>query len=509
MKRAVCLLDASAAGARLVLPDSPSGADVLWRAEPPGEAENGIADARRRIDDAAAWCGEQRLPGRRLDVVCLAVDQALCGWLSAPSAEPQVVAAAVRRREQDWGAGAVGAAIQPLVEPAARERRSLRESIRAARRGGRPAAAKAMRFTVLRIEDGAARLWIDAMDRRSVRIGAVMTLWHAICRAWGDGAAGASDAPVTCAALVEQSGRVTWAWALGRRMLTGGVVEAPPAHARREDDPDKAEAKERDLSGECGRLTLDWLTWSANLGRRPDRLAIIGHHAEALAKKLGGVWPSTPCRVVDEDDPVGATLERVASGEDGAIDEDDPRSCLIDLSARPGRTHRRLYLWSAAAVLLLAGAAVGLGHQYQQWAGMADELAEQTQAQRSEGIAEVEPALAGDPFPLRALQSVLSRLQRENPNVAEPPAPRQILDELLRVSEQLQALSGSPGVELDRIQITNDQASVSVRVNDFGTGESLRGNLANSKGSIRWTGVIDGQPPNLTVRLTGVWEQQR
>ena len=122
MALSVCYLAADASVARAVT----GAAAATWVASdspaPAGPAAPGGGVAAgtdvRRISDAAAWAASQAPPSQRFDVVCIGVGRSLCTWISAPSTERQVILAAVRQRDQDWGGAGMAASVQSLAAEA-------------------------------------------------------------------------------------------------------------------------------------------------------------------------------------------------------------------------------------------------------------------------------------------------------------------------------------------------------------------------------------------------------
>lgn len=496
----VCHLESDAAGVRIAR----SGGVVAWRADPPAEGESALEAARRRLADSAQWVAQQRPAGGRIDVVVLSVDDASCAWITAPSVQPQVVAAAVRQRDEDWGGARAIASVQPLAEHSTEKKPTVHLLPAWLKRPAKPASrpgaqSPGRRFAVLRMRDGAERLWIDAIDQAGVRVGAVISLWHALARSWADGPG------LVATVALEPEGKLLWAWSDAGQLLAGGVVarSAPDLAPGAVADSDSADP----LALAAGRLTLDWLTWSAQLGRKPERVVVVGEGADAFAERLRTVWPAAPVTAIAEPDPIGATLTRLGAARP---QPSEPREALLDLSARPGRAHRTLYRWSAAAIGLLAVAVAAFGWRLSAWASDVRDAALTRRTELQTALAEVSPAAAQSELPSMVLQSQLAELEKANPRVVEPPPPRPVLDELVRVAQQIKAAEGS-GVEVDRVKIgvsgvVNSGPEVSMRAKDIATAERIRAQITSTSGQINWTGRFDGVPPNVNLRLLGEWK---
>jgi len=479
-----------------------------------------VVALRRRAADAAAWIID-RLGGRpRLDLVCVGVNQAVCTWVTAPSPEPTVIAAAVNQKGQDWSNAGIGAsAVQALISP---QRPGGRGLDRLPIVGSRSAASRASpHMTVLNLRDGPLRLWLDEMDRRGGRIQLVTTLWHAAAIAWsapdphraetngqqspspnGEQTQSNAEAEPTGVVLAEPGGGLVWIWGRDGELLAGGVVDAPAASETGPRPQDEAE-----IDARCGRLALDWLGWTAHLESAPSRVAVVGVQADRLAERLDRLWPQCRLTVVEEADPLGATLRRVGAHTSPPGIDADPRRSLVDLTRRPSGAHRRLGVWASVAVMILAAAVTGMGWRAQrlrsEYLTQQQRLAEQVR----DRVAEVAPGLANHPSPVLALQSHKQTVLEQNPPIQQPPAPRPILDELTRLASALsETLSEQEDAYATRIEIDEITANAQVQVPDYATGELLLERLRQSVGLISWQGTFVGTPP-ARQRLTGTWEQ--
>jgi len=516
MTRAMAYLEPDLSLVRIL---SGSG-DSTWRPDPAElEAEGGEGQLHHltgpepaTIAEAAAWSAGAAQPQNRLDHVCVGVDQALCVWLAAPSADPGVVTAALRHRGEEWGDfGATFSTVQPLAseEPKAEEEdssageRSMLTRVRErfARQRGQN---ETKRMGVLCLQDGAVRNWLDELDRRGVRVGVISTLWHAAARAWAG-----EETGVTAVALIERGGRITWAWGQDGDLLAGGIAALPPEQElERGSGPNGDSTVALMDEAEAGRLVLDWLTWSAQLGASPDRIVVVGHGAERIASALGERWADAQVEVVDEGDPVGATLERLREAPLGEGRAEDPRRALVVLSRRPGRAHRRLYVWAAAAIGLLGVALAGVSFKMQQRADDFREQASELEASLRGAILEVDPNAANAPNPVRELRTTLATEMDRKPKIEEPPPPEPILEELERLAAAIAKME-SLGGTIQTINLTDSLqgGNIILRFSGF-EAEQIQRDVEALDGAIRWQGQISGQPPNVRLVLTGIWRQQ-
>jgi len=508
-----------------------------------GEREEDWRRVQRAVGAAADWMVERLGGTDRIDELTMGVAESLCQRMSAPGVSPSVVSAALRQREADWADAQIPALIQPL----ARERDEASttrpktftgravEAIRgrgksggSGRRAGHAQAPSEKRFSVLELHDAVARLLLDELDRRGVRVGLVSTLWHAAARAWQDGAdhAAGESADLRAVVLLESEGPLVWAWHDDGDLIAAGSLairarRQPPRRA-----PERLIEAERAAEGAsegrpappgnafepgAGRLTLDWLTWSAQLGRRAERIIVVGAGAEAFAEALRSRWSGAEVDAREEADAIGATMARLATTRRaGRPETDDPLRSVVELSNRPSRAHRRLGILTAAAILLIAGGLAGLGAQVQATTAAMDRARRSALVEKAVLIRD----LPGAPqtarqsgFEVRALQTMLNELRAQAPEVVDPPNPRPILDELVRFASAIEPLQEAEAAQLDRLEISEDPPTAIIQASEFSLPETIRSNLTTSRGRVDWNGRIDGSPPNLILRLNGVWKE--
>ncbi len=344
--------------------------EQVWTAPPTvtGEAAStGVVLAAEWIAGEVARANGAAGPVR----LCLDLDGGRCAWLSAPSADHEIVKAAARAASMDAGGDGAGAAGLGAAWSSEHGEVGVDLTVEALDENGgegpttKTSAADAdrkRRLAVLALPDAPARVLLDELDRLGLDIAMVESLWHAVARAWDPGASiaraprgsspdviEAAD-PVTACVVVDPAGRLIWAWSRAGRLLAAGVQRlrtlevaraAPVAPivdeggaTRRLLDPEQtAPARVIEITrADAGRVVSEWLAWSAQLGLVPSRVVCVGP-TDAIASGLaegagdgavdgGGMaavgqalavrWPGAAATVVLDDDPIAATLRRAA-----------------------------------------------------------------------------------------------------------------------------------------------------------------------------------------------------
>lgn len=401
------------------LPIDPESADSVVSA----------SAVRSAINASAEWLASQSEARRSPVVFCVDVSRSVCTMVRAQSQQTQVVNAAFREAWQDWGEGAGGASVEPLVrtEPGASRGRPTKakkdDTIPPPTRGA---------FPVLAVPDAEVRLLLDATDRRGVRAQGVVSLWHALAaRAAGD--AGNE------AVIVIDGDRLIWAWSDAGDLVTGGSIEL---HGR---TPDAASVQAiRD------RLSMDWLTWSAQTGADTASVVLIAPEAwsEQLAPALERAWDPARVRAIASEQPLVEALRRPTIPGDTS----NPRRSLRRASARPNRATRRSLLWIGAAMVAFAGVLGVTGYRLSE-AGT--EVASQRDAFRDRTRTEVEslgdPTLLSRPNLVGALRSEFARLQMESRDL-ELPEPRPVYEQVARTLEIIESYADR-GVRLQTMTI--------------------------------------------------------
>ncbi|MBX3352185.1 MAG: hypothetical protein KF684_04570 [Phycisphaeraceae bacterium] len=481
--------------------------EAVWRAPAtPPDAEIDAFALRDRASQAAHWVATQLGADKRLAVLIVDVEDAACVFASAPSADPEVVAAAMRASAVNYDALAMRGTMQPLARAAGKPRALSSPTIERFLKRNKPDADGAqpgasVRTAVLASPDSLVRIFLDQLDRRSVSVGVAQSLWHSMVSAWGPSGADApggedADASVEArdigaleAVILEDSGRLLWSWS--RR---GSLVAAGELSVRRAgfDGPGGAGGQGAQWNSEdwfpvaASRLALDWLTWSTHLGQSPTRVRVVGADAKDLSRTLEERWPDLTVDATTQNDPIGATLRAFAQREERSLPaDDDPTRTLVSLSRRRGRAHATLYTWSGVATGLLAVAIFAVGWRALEKRTRLTEAAAQVQSASAIRVEEVAPELRNNPDRARALESELQRLRKDRPQITDPAPARPVLDEIERLLGALNEL-GPEGLFFTDFHLNETLPNATVRLPNFETGERLREILRRTPGQIDW-----------------------
>lgn len=526
MSERICYMSRSDRGGRLVAlrllgPHS----DDEWAAPAAAEAADaalqGAAWVRTILSDSSAQ--------RSISTLCVDTDGGVCSWLTASGPDPALIRATVEGAARgsaealDEGlpdSGPSGrfpdlpgeTAFEPLAEPGT----ATAVSSRPAR-----TTAPGRRMAVLAVPDVPARLLLDALDTQGVRVGRVISLWHAAAQAWDPSGPGAvrryaesvvvaDDAPASGVVLFDAPARrLIWTWSSRGALLAGGSLRLRAGKG----EHDGACVCAADLA----RLATEWLSWSIQLGVAPSRVVCVGSldssSPDALTpagvgESLASRWPGATVDLVNEADPVGLTLRRIVAAED--LGRTTPaqaapsRSGLSSLSRRPGRAHRSMHVWAALALVLAAGGVSVAAWQFWSQAAGLRERADAVAAEQEAALIAVDPSLAVSAFPVNELRT---RLNRERERLAQPSGftpPRPMLGQLDTMSYVL----GAPGVELVSIDLTSLSVSATVRVADIAMAEDLdRALRAVSDNNVDWLAFRPGQSRTGRIEVTysGQW----
>lgn len=421
---------------------------------------SGGEDSASDAGAAAAFLA-QHLPSAKpsIDLLCLDTQASLCSWLATPSGDEAVVSALARGAAAS-PAGEQGERLSPLAVYAATPLEAHVQSLGAAAPSGRAA--------VLALGDVAGRLLIDALDARGVEVRGVVSLWQALALAWGDrqeqrtdeqnaGRVVAQQAGDLAVVLVEDPDRLSWVWARGTLLLCAGRQRLSPGAA-----PEGGGAGAQLGPEHAARLAAEWLAWSAQIGAAPARVLVIAPPSEgaaAFGRALTAAWSGAAVDLALDQDPVGATLRRLARG----LDEQriTPREQDVPaLTARPRRAHQRMLGWTAGAVAALAGVCgVAALQLHAQAAGSRRQAAELAQ-RSSDLIVRQHPDVASKPQGQHAfhMQAKLNELRRRSEkNRAEPSMP--VLPEAVTLAQAL----GRPEIQLVELALPSS-GFVRVRV---------------------------------------------
>jgi hypothetical protein len=518
---------------------------------------------------AASWITEtlQSVGMRRLASICVDADGSVCAWLSAPSPDQTVIEASIMQAAQDAGAGdaaglgagrllamaspsgATGLAVVPdtsmqalatLDEVPSEEASQGKKLMGKSAAKPNAGAGRKHRFAVLAVPDAPVRVLLDELDQLGVEVDSVCSLWHAMAHAWDRAPAGSAlDASggATASVLVDPSGRLIWAWSSGGQLVAGGTmrlasiarasaepVSEPPAldgSTRRMSESSQPPMLEF-TSSEVGRLVMDWLAWSVQLGHCPRRVICLAtptltdgavEGAGALGRKLASAWPGATVDAGTYDDPIAATIARLAGlGNDDAPPARAPeaemsaRSVLMPLSARAGRADRSKFRWAAAGVLAGAVAVGAVGWQLGEAATKAQNDIELVKAERLEKIKSLEPVVPGisaERDPKGALETKVQKLSEEARQIR---APRPVVEETTRLLKALSTVQDVKLTEFDINAMFNAKAVLIVPSAE--TGPSVLEQLRSIPGVLPWTGTVPANFGSQTQRsyvLTGIW----
>lgn len=511
-------------------------ADDAW--EPPTEDPAALG---RTVSSAAAWIADRlsakpggRLGGRVLDRLCLDPDGGVCGWITANAADTRMVRAVI---EQE----AAGDSDDPFTDASAHAGRfpdlpgEVNYQPLAA---GRAVETGPSRTPVLAVPDIAARSLIDALDEQGVQVGSCVTIWQAMIAAWAHTSAStpqservvAESSPVFAVVLCVPGERVIWAWGRGSSTIAAGAFRTrlgvrPTPGLLLEEPPEV-----RGTNGHAapngaaaalgGRLATEWLAWSAQIGHVPSRVlwvspvgttphngsgAGVGLDSSEIARALSRAAPRASFDAIDDPDPVGLTLRRLAEN----LDEGGPGHAsgadaqLVTLSNRPGRAHRGMYRW-LAILLLAASAAIGtFAWTFWQQRGEAINALANVRANQLALLEAGAPELVNDRLAVVNLRSMV--------NEATGPAPVQIPPQkpVLRELETLAFVLGNPDYEVQEIDIGAISVSFRVLVDGTVAYEQLEQSLFGIAGSsVLWSTPLTTRPSGekIAVTGTGVWD---
>ena len=506
-----------------------SGTDESW--ERPGAPEDApavVAQTAQAADWVAQRAAQGDGPRNEIAILCVDVDGASCAWITAPSSGESVVAAVMAQGGgSDWSGFEGGAWAPPTPSEASVQALAAPPvPAKGLRRPGRAVAGQPVKMAIAAVPDVDARLFVDALDDRGVAVERAISLWHAMAMAWDPAgapaaaAAGehivASSAPATAGVLIDPAGRLVWSWSRAGELLAAGSLRLTWENR---DGESLVVLGKTDVA----RLVSDWLSWSVQIGMAPVRIICIGPRTgsetgdglspAALGAALTKSWPGATVDLAVHDDPIGATLRRLAgAAEDGS--PEDGRRGLVSLSRRPGRAHRSLYQWGAIVIFALAAALGAVA-----WKSL--NAAEHAKSERDKVKAGTVEAVAKHAAPANDMQQIVlndspSAFLREalnkrkaalNPNAGLEPA-EPILSEL----ETLSLVMGFKGVEIEEITLLNSGAIIYVKVPDTRTGEDIKKSLDEIGSShCDWSqpvlAALDGDRKRLT--LYGKWKPQR
>lgn len=442
MNHPAVLLSSDLASVMLVTDSS----SEVWSAPSLPESPD-AHELRARIDEASRWIAGQPSVRKRLSAAVLDITDATCRWVHSPSAAAPVVAATLRGQTEEWSAKLPLGGIEPIIDdlPTTRSFEFIRSRLesrsakdRSANRAVDPTNTSATdagaRMAVLIMPDALVRLWLDRMDRSGIAVDSVISLWHALALAWGDDTGSQTRAIL----LVDGAGRVAWAWANGTSLIVGGSLHLERPETSEADPPHRHRAESA-----AQRISLDWVSWSAQLGIAPDQIHLVAAADDPLAKdlldSLATRWDGIPAEQTRSDHPLRETVARA-----GAVirsiprAERSPRRCLSRLSSRPTRATRRRYLAMSCSLLLLAGAIVSLGYRLMEEGRDRYSRAGEIRSETLERVSQAVPGFNPNQNIIIQLRQRITELEAA-PTFNDPPSPRPIYESMLSLLEFIEA----------------------------------------------------------------------
>lgn len=548
MSHAAVYLMRSASGAairRMRFVHARSGSE--WAAPTNSQTPAAIMQA------AAAWIAQQltSVPGDPQLTLVLDLDGSRCNWLTTPSPDEDTVVATLANASVQREAGGgeddstsvswLGShslnedlSVQPLAAPPAKRQRF--------KRGGENGSVENHRIAVLATADLSARLLMDELDKLTITPARVVSLWHIMHEAWhGEegalrGRTQSGNAAATATVVVDPEGRLCWSWSGPTGLIAGGSMRlrksdmnSGPSETAAEEGGQLASASNNSTASiievtrsDVGRLVTEWISWSSQLGIAPSRLSCIGPTSltssgldddlpltpsiAALGQTLGRVWPGTIVEAQVDDDPIFATLRKsvIAANDlglpgvdakDAAPESQDGRLGLLELSRRPGRASRKVFLWNFVLLVVAAIVIIVLGVRLQQVAHTLEAQALARDASIKpllESVKDLAPKAIGDPDPAVVLATRLKTLQDERKAIQfEKP----VLAEFFNV---IHALDGVEG-ELTSLNISSLVVPLlSMQFADSDSGGTLKARMdAMPAGSpwLKWSGERSSPAP--------------
>ncbi|MFG0259942.1 MAG: hypothetical protein ACF8LK_06270 [Phycisphaerales bacterium JB041] len=529
MSELVCYIDRAERGmlpVRLRLVST--RVDQSW--EFPAVVSDDRAALQRGLRDAANWIAEQLKAQNRsgLGALVLDTDGARSGWVGTLSSEPDTVGAALRQASapastDDDGTGLIESPPHVAITPDMQidGAVSVQPLDAATGRAAHPQPhGTKRRVGVAVIPDATIRLLLDLLDERGIAVGRVVSIWHVLSEAFGDVASSGSDRMVSAGtdgtlayALVDPTaGRMVWVWSRGGAPIASGAFRlargVPAGH-----DASAFVLSASDLS----RLAGEWLAWSTQLGASPSRFRLVlpdwvWNDGSSLGERVSGVWPGATADIAMENDPIALALSSFADGL-GDPGPTADRPSLEQLQTRPGRPHRAMYRWAAAAVAIAAVGMGGAAYRVHASAKAADAKAADARRVWREKIGELQPAdnegaYAGEAYDALAVENLRTALETQRRAVAPiaitPPKP------VLRELETLSYVLGNPDYELRRVSISDFAVTIVVIVPDTAAYEELTNSLQRIAGSevAEWSQSPKPQGDGIQVTLNGTWISQ-
>lgn len=508
---------------------------------------------RVQAAEAAQWVAQRaaKSPGGpgEIDLLCLDIDGASCAWLTAPSPDPAVVAAALAQAAGDgtpagvWSpATGSDSSVQALaIAPVKAERNGLQVGLKRSSKAP-VAVAGGERLAVMALPDVLGRLFIDELDDRGIAVGRAISFWHALGLAWDPvnaAPAGGRDIVATSAAvaavvLIDPAGRLIWSWSRQGELLAAGTIKLA------------IDRSDRDLAVRVGapevaRLTNDWLSWSVQLGLAPSRIVCLGPDMSgddesaaaralqtragpraaivesltpaALGSALGLAWPGATVDLAVHDDPIGVTLARLASSRVPVAPADNARISLVGLSRRPGRMHRSMYRWAAVAVFAAAVALLAVGIKAWGVASRAGSMATASREGMIQKVKSLAPPSSNTIEQVKAEQTPRVYLGEQLAKKRQAMDPTGGLDPAKPILAELETISyvlGTPDIQIEKISMLSSGPVINIIVPNTETGEGILAGLRDvGESHVQWRMEFSRSREAGKQGLTfyGMWKQ--
>lgn len=450
--------------------------DAAWPQTGTASRDDSVDQNPSVYADIAAWL-KSNLQGARsrdsLELICLDAGGSVYSWLSAPSQDSNLVALLARQ-----GSSSPDDSTTPVVTPVAFYAPTPLDSAvqplptdadhAATPKPGKGEPVASVRTAALAATDLPARMIVDALDTAGVRVGEVATIWHAMALAWDRGAAQtqsedgvASSSPITAVVTIDERARLLWCWSHKGQLLAGGSIRLRAVPVEGE------EPQPLCTRSDTARIAADWISWSMQLARSPQRVVCVlpeglaVDDAESLrpgevGEELAKAWPGANVDAVLHDDPIGATLRRVVTHLEAtpATEQSTAGSALVSTSARPGRAHRSMYVWLAAAIAL-GGVVLGiLGWRFRQSAAKSEEAADRWRASWKEPLKQALPDFK--PFPSMGELKSLEKMIADRESAGKLPDRVERAKPVMNELEGISLALSSPRVELRSLKVPTD-----------------------------------------------------
>jgi hypothetical protein len=506
---------------RLVNERLAGSAEQSWAARGDGQSEDSGELATQVAETAAAWIAERLTSSEQsaldLSLLCVDVEGSLCSWLSTPSTDLKTIETLARQvPTADSDAGS--APLTPLAHfaqsplDASVQALGPEAALPATPPSKRGVVAPSKRIPVLVSADTPARLLLDALDARSVRVHRVTSLWQGLAAAWDappSGDPGLTTAATVATVLIDPVGRMVWSWSIRGTLLAAGTLRVPILRDESGADivspgPDHA-----------ARLCAEWLSWSAQVGSGPTRITILAPEGSPSAATFGEaltkLWKGATADFVTSPDPLLATLKRLAAQvEVGSGAARPVADSLASLEDRPGSMHRSSHVWVAAGVATLAVALFVLAFRLSRDGSASDAAAGAYREQWTKLVESAVPgAMSSLDGPLLALQDEVDKKEKD----FKPPERVELALPILQELETLSMVLGSGEIQLDELDLDSGQNVVRLRVTAASTerAEEIREALRAIGGSniVNWSEPqypSNAQPgQKLAVTYLGNW----